>query len=210
MTRPTFDEVAFQLTRTIAQRSTCPRLHTAAVIMTPDHRLVASGYNGSLPGLDHCDEIMEILVCITCNGTKGIEIPLTEEDAHEHYYGVNREQFERGVRRIMCPDCQNDPTNSTRATGQHEVLRGCLIIDRHCLRTCHAEANAIAQAAKYGPSIEGCHIYVLHQPCLTCTKLIVASGIVALHYDQPYTVHTEEQKIADRLLIDSNIKLFTE
>lgn len=172
MTRHSFDELAFQLTRDIAQRSTCPRLHTAAVIMTPDHRLVASGYNGSLPELEHCANPQAPMIeCWHCNGF----VP-------DRY----------------CLYCD----------GRGFLHAECLMIDGHCVRTVHAEANAIAQAAKYGPSIKGCHIYVLHQSCLTCTKLIVASGIVAIHYDQPYTVHTEEQKIADRLLIDSNVKIY--
>jgi dCMP deaminase len=180
MTRPSFDEVAFEITRTIAQRSTCPRLHTAAIIMTPDHRLVASGYNGSLPGLEHCDRNR---MCAICGQTGQIG-----------FFTENHQ-----LTKITCPTCN----------GTLYYPPKCLLVDGHCVRTVHAEANAIAQAAKYGPPLNGCEIYVLHQPCLTCTKLIVASGITAIHYDQPYTIHTEEAKIADELLLLSNIKLYT-
>lgn len=182
MTRPSFDEIAFQLTRTIAQRSTCPRLHTAAVIMTPDHRLVASGYNGSLPGLAHCEE----RVCSWCDGT-GNEA---------------RSSGIPGVIGAMYRVC-------TKCNGTGKLPSECLIIDGHCVRTVHAEANAIAQAAKYGTSIEGCHIYILHQPCLVCTKLIVASGIIAVHYDQNYDVHDEESKIAIDMMLRSKVNLYT-
>jgi len=57
---------------------------------------------------------------------------------------------------------------------------------QHCVRTTHAEANAIAQAAKRGTAINGGTIYCKMVPCLDCTKLLVNSGIkkvVALkHY----------------------------
>ena len=49
---------------------------------------------------------------------------------------------------------------------------------KHCVRTTHAEANAIAQAAKHGTSIDGAEIYIRMTPCLDCTKLLVNAGIV--------------------------------
>ena len=48
------------------------------------------------------------------------------------------------------------------------------------LDTClciHAEQNAIVQAAYHGVSINGASIYVTHQPCLTCAKMILNAGI---------------------------------
>ncbi|MEM4264064.1 MAG: cytidine/deoxycytidylate deaminase family protein [Candidatus Woesearchaeota archaeon] len=47
----------------------------------------------------------------------------------------------------------------------------------HCVRTTHAEANAIAQAAKFGISIDGATLYSTMFPCLDCAKLIINSGI---------------------------------
>lgn len=47
----------------------------------------------------------------------------------------------------------------------------------HCVRTTHAEQNAIAQAAKHGVSIDGATIYVKFTPCLHCAKMIINSGI---------------------------------
>ncbi|MCQ2547592.1 MAG: dCMP deaminase family protein [Clostridia bacterium] len=41
----------------------------------------------------------------------------------------------------------------------------------------HAEQNAIIQAARLGQSIEGASIYVTHQPCAICAKMIINSGI---------------------------------
>lgn len=50
-------------------------------------------------------------------------------------------------------------------------------ISYHCERTTHAEINAIALAAKNGTSIEGSTIYCKLEPCFTCAKAIINSGI---------------------------------
>lgn len=50
-------------------------------------------------------------------------------------------------------------------------------ISNHCLRTIHAEANAVCQAAKFGIPIDGATLYVKFSPCYTCAKMIVSLGI---------------------------------
>jgi dCMP deaminase len=47
----------------------------------------------------------------------------------------------------------------------------------HCVRTTHAEMNAIVQAARYGISINGATIYCRMTPCLDCAKAIINAGI---------------------------------
>lgn len=49
---------------------------------------------------------------------------------------------------------------------------------RHCIRTSHAEENAIIQAARSGVSTEGATLYCKMSPCYTCAKMIINSGIV--------------------------------
>ncbi|MGE5313289.1 MAG: deoxycytidylate deaminase [Acidobacteriota bacterium] len=56
----------------------------------------------------------------------------------------------------------------------------------HCVRTVHAEANAVAQAAKNGVAIDGAEIYVTASPCLTCFKLLANSGIRKIYYQEFY------------------------
>jgi dCMP deaminase len=102
-----------------AARSTCPRKTVGAVIVR-DKAILATGYNGSLRGLQHCTEI------------------------------------------------------------------GCLIENDHCVRTVHAEANAILQAAKHGVRIEGADIYVTASPCWNCFKLIANAGIGRILYGEFY------------------------
>ena len=49
---------------------------------------------------------------------------------------------------------------------------------RHCIRTSHAEENAIVQAARSGVSTEGATLYCKMAPCYTCAKMIINAGIV--------------------------------
>ena len=44
-------------------------------------------------------------------------------------------------------------------------------------RALHAEQNAIIQAATLGQSVEGATIYITHQPCVICAKMIINAGI---------------------------------
>lgn len=103
----------------VATRSTCARKHVGAVIVR-DKTILSTGYNGSLRGAPHCDEV-----------------------GH---------------------DIEND----------------------HCVRTVHAEANAVAQAAKHGVRIDQSEIYVTASPCLTCFKLLANAGITAVYFKEFY------------------------
>jgi len=53
-------------------------------------------------------------------------------------------------------------------------------------RAVHAEQNAITQAAYHGVSLKGCTIYVTHQPCVVCTKMLINAGIERVVYANPY------------------------
>ena len=58
---------------------------------------------------------------------------------------------------------------------------------RHELcRALHAEQNAIIQAASMGHAIEGGTIYITHQPCVICAKMIVNAGIRRIVVRQGY------------------------
>ena len=58
---------------------------------------------------------------------------------------------------------------------------------RHELcRALHAEQNAIIQAATLGQSIEGGTIYITHQPCAICSKMIINSGINRIVVNEGY------------------------
>jgi len=59
---------------------------------------------------------------------------------------------------------------------------GCDVVDNHCQRAIHAEVNAVAQAAKYGISIDGAKLYLYTgedhiPPCRECMKVLLAAGV---------------------------------
>lgn len=52
----------------------------------------------------------------------------------------------------------------------------------------HAEANAIAFAAKNGVSTDGCDMILTHSPCFECSKLIIQCGIKNVYYEERYRI----------------------
>lgn len=54
---------------------------------------------------------------------------------------------------------------------------GCLVVDNHCVRTNHAEINALVQAAIHGVTIKGATAYITNMSCTTCAKALIAAGI---------------------------------
>lgn len=68
----------------------------------------------------------------------------------------------------------------------HCTDAGCMIVDGHCLRATHAEANAIVQGALHGVSLEGATAYCTHQPCAGCSKLLISAGVVRIVYADAY------------------------
>ncbi|MFN4131444.1 MAG: deoxycytidylate deaminase [Caldimicrobium sp.] len=130
MLRPNWHEYFMVIAKLVAVRSGCNSRPTGAVIVK-DKRILATGYNGPMPGAWHCTD-------------KG---PL---------YCFRRD---KGI-----PDI--DKYNYCRAS--------------------HAEANAIAQAAKFGISLEGASIYCTLAPCYVCLKLIASAGIKEVYYEYDY------------------------
>ncbi len=74
---------------------------------------------------------------------------------------------------------------------------GHLIVDGHCVRTLHAEQNAIIQAAYHGVSVREGTIYITHQPCLTCAKMIINAGIKRVVYAGQYPDNIARQFLAE-------------
>lgn len=124
--RPDWDQYFLALARNASTRATCDRKHVGAVLVR-DHRLLASGYNGSIAGAPHCDEV------------------------------------------------------------------GHLLVDNHCVRTVHAEANAVTQAAKHGVNIDGSTCYTTASPCWPCFKLLANAGVKKIVYAEEYRM-TDEVK----------------
>jgi len=76
-------------------------------------------------------------------------------------------------------------------------------ITQHCVRTVHAEQNAICQAAKRGISIDGATLYCRMTPCRTCAMLIINCGIVRVVCENRY--HSAEE--SEQMFSQAGIKL---
>jgi dCMP deaminase len=114
----------------VSTRATCDRRHVGAVIVR-DHVILTTGYNGSIRGLPHCDDV-----------------------GHE-------------------------------------------MVDGHCVRTVHAEANAIVQAARNGVRLEGGTIYVTASPCGVCFKLIANTGLTRIVFGELYRDSIRDAKLLE-------------
>jgi dCMP deaminase len=84
-------------------------------------------------------------------------------------------------KRILTTGYNGAPSNLPHCT---EV--GCLMVNGHCVRTLHAEQNAIIQGALHGVDVSCSTIYVTHQPCLVCAKMIINAGIERVVYAGHY------------------------
>ena len=65
--------------------------------------------------------------------------------------------------------------NGSVSGTEHCIDHECLVIEGHCVRTLHAEVNAILQGAERGVP-KGFTAYVTHFPCLNCTKQLLQVG----------------------------------
>ncbi|MBQ2717616.1 MAG: cytidine/deoxycytidylate deaminase family protein [Clostridia bacterium] len=93
-------------------------------------------------------------------------------------------------KRILATGYNGAPSQVESCVEKGECLRRKLNIPsgtRHELcYAVHAEQNAVCQAAKMGISLEGATLYVTHQPCTICTKIIINAGIKKVVYVEGY------------------------
>jgi dCMP deaminase len=122
MTRKSWDEYFMDIAEVVSTRATCDRKRVGAVIVSDNRRILSTGYNGSVAGAPHCDEV------------------------------------------------------------GHEMRDG------HCVRTIHAEVNAINQAARHGIRLEGGSIYINTFPCWRCFQQIANVGIRRVVYADAYRI----------------------
>ncbi|MFN3730080.1 MAG: deoxycytidylate deaminase [Fimbriimonadaceae bacterium] len=74
----------------------------------------------------------------------------------------------------------------------------------HCIRSLHAEQNALLQAAMIGVPCEGASIYVTCQPCHLCAKMVLNAGIVRIIYEGDYP-----DDFSVELFRESGLEVFT-
>lgn len=79
---------------------------------------------------------------------------------------------------------------------------GCIVVNDHCQRATHAEANAVVQAALHGVTVAGATAYCTHQPCVNCSKLLISAGVERIVYEDAYP-----DVIAEQLLGEAGVEL---
>lgn len=87
------------------------------------------------------------------------------------------------------PHCDDDGHEISK------VLREDGTISEHCVRTVHAEQNAICQAAKRGIPIDGATIYTRMTPCRVCTMLIINCGIKRVVCERKYHAGAKSEEM---------------
>jgi len=68
-------------------------------------------------------------------------------------------------------------------------------ITNHCVRTVHAEQNAICQAAKRGIALDGATLYCRMTPCRVCAMLIINCGIKRIVCERKYHAGKESEEM---------------
>lgn len=149
--RPSWDDYFLGIMEKVGSRSTCDRArkYGGGCVIVKDKQILVTGYVGSPPKIDHCDEI-------------GHEFKKT--------------------------------THEDGSTSEH------------CVRTTHAEQNAICQAAKKGVALDGATLYCFMTPCYTCAKLVITSGIKRVVACQDYHAAEDSKRIFAGAGIELDIK----
>lgn len=111
----------------LAELGTCDRARVGSVLVRGT-RIIATGYNGAPPGLDHCDDV-----------------------GHDYEFG-------------------------------------------RCIRTLHAEKNALLACALHGVSLSNAVCFCTHEPCLRCTQDLYSAGIRQVFYSKPYLSMTDHDR----------------
>jgi dCMP deaminase len=119
----------------VSERATCPRMHCGCVLVK-EKQILSTGYNGSIPGDEHCEDV------------------------------------------------------------------GCMVVDNHCVRTIHAEMNAILQCSSHGISTQGATAYITNMPCTNCAKALITAGIKEIVIFSNY-----HDTLAEEFLAKANVRI---
>ena len=79
-------------------------------------------------------------------------------------------------------------------------------VTEHCMRTIHAEQNAVCQAAKAGISIKGATLYCRMTPCRTCAMLLISCGISRVVCERKYHAAEESEDFFRQASIELEYK----
>lgn len=87
----------------------------------------------------------------------------------------------------------------------HTVVQEDGTQSKHCIRTTHAEQNAIVQAARFGTSTEGATLYCNMTPCYICAKMIINAGIKRVVAKKDYHASKRSKEIFAEAGLEFNL-----
>lgn len=145
MTRPPWDIYFLIIADAVSLRMSCDRARIGAVVVSPDHRILATGYGGAPAGMPSCDEVGHDLMEI--NGRQS------------------------------------------------------------CVRTVHAEKNALLYAARHGVKIDGATLYTTASTCLDCALACIQSGVKRIVYAGNYVGARNGGRDVGQMLVDAGVML---
>ena len=120
---------------------------------------------------------------------------------HKYFSDICEKVSERGTcdrKQVGCVLVKNKHILATGYNGaisgaEHCDEIGHLLEDNHCIRTVHAEINALAQCAKFGIACEEATAYINTFPCFDCFKALVNAGIKEIYYKDEYNSAHKKQ-----------------
>jgi len=181
MNRPTVEEWALDILRATQARATCDRGRCAALILRDD-RILAGGYVGSPRGMPHCDE----------EGHEFQETWVFSEAPPEDW--------------IVGGGAGGGVAGGVGGPAAYEVEAGRFLVRKQsCIRTIHAEQNAIAWAAREGIALKGGTLYSTLFPCQSCAKLLMQTGIEHVVADYDYHASGPSKALFDAVGITHKI-----
>ncbi len=111
-------------------------------------------------------------------------------------------------RQVLATGYNGSPSGTVHCTAQgfcYPGLSSCDASKTLPSRAVHAEANAIATAAKHGISTAGASIYVTLEPCIYCLKLIISAGIREVFYETVFN-SGEKAELRDSFIADGIVE----
>jgi dCMP deaminase len=110
-------------------------------------------------------------------------------------------------KRILCTGYAGSPVGLPHCDDVGHLIKvsydGNGVAKQNCIRTAHAEQNAIVQAARFGISVDGATIYCTMEPCINCVKMIINAGIKRVVCEKRY----HDADIARQMLKDAGVEL---
>jgi len=112
-------------------------------------------------------------------------------------------------KRILCTGYVGSPPGIKHCDEIGHLMKKVIDDDgterQHCVRTIHAEQNAIIQAAKYGIPIEGATLYCKMEPCRVCAMMIIGVGIKRVVCQKKYHAAQDTKEMFEKAEVELEV-----